>query len=776
MPRNKAFHIGHVFVEPELDIIVDDGKETAIRPQVMDMLVFLAANQNRVVSNDEFLNEIWKGKVVTPSSVYSCLNELRRALGDDVHDPRFIQTVPRRGYKLIAPVRYSGAESEQSGALQAGSTIDNSLLSPNFLIALVVLIGIGIWASWRLILPLNQLPLEDTWGVPFHSVAVLPFVDLSESNDKAYLAAGLSEEIIHRLAQIPELQVTGRTSSFMFDPGQYDVAQIGKVLGVAHILEGSIRTDGEQIRVTAQLLRTKDQSHVWSKVYDRPFQSLISIQEEVSREIAVALSLSLSTSGEGLGQSRPPPPMTAHDLYLRALTLAHENTRKATLEAEVLLERALQLDPSYAEAHVLLAQFKFEEPYYLSGVSLTDSQLAAEEHLTRALELDPNLAHAYVVQGQLADVRGEGGEPYYRRALALNPNLAAAWHALAVDQYNRPGPWYKGIDAARKAVELDPLWMEAAQFLVMYLDMSPSFQNEARAIADRLYTQFPEHLDVLVMQSELRWSEGKITQAIDLIERARQVDIADKWVLEDIKIYWLVLGEFERAAQFPKYLYHWTEILTPGPAGRNDRLEKLAEKFDLGDDKRSGNLVLLPWTYMMTGNPEKVLDLYDPLLIDSELEIELEDSFWMGSSLRYSPALTLATVFHLLGDDRRAAVFLARVESVLEDRAGPRELLTHKMLQTQARVSALKGQSYNALQLLEQWVRTAPPDPRELLHPAYEPMRGSEHFARIVQLQLTVINRERTKLGLIPFEQLPWMEGQWSNHRSLASHKLRGSK
>src|SRR6266487_3923914 len=239
-------------------------------------------------------------------------------------------------------------------------------------------------------------------ALPEKSIAVLPFVNMSSDRENEYFVDGLTEEILNRVAQINELKVPGRTSCFAFKDKNADLRQVGASLGVAHVLEGSVRKSGERLRITAQLVRTHDGYHLWSQSFDRKLDDVFAIQEEIARSIADALSVQLKVGSVGEVE-RPTQDMRAYDNYLQARTLITQRSPTNVRSAIPLLEAAVQRDPAFAKAWAALAQAYVFASYYLP-TDTTESLQNAENAARKALALDASLAAAH---SALANVLGE---------------------------------------------------------------------------------------------------------------------------------------------------------------------------------------------------------------------------------------------------------------------------------------------------------------------------------------------------------------------------------
>jgi len=291
------------------------------------------------------------------------------------------------------------------------------------------------------------------------TIAVLPFVNMSSDPEQEYFSDGITEEILNRLAKIRELQVAARTSVFSFKGQNQDIREIGELLGVGTILEGSVRRDGEQIRITAQLIRTSDGFHLWSETYDRKLENIFAIQDDIASQIAAALQISLGISESQANAGVKPIDPQVYDLYLRARAL-HRDRGEGLIEALNLFQQALDIDPEFAPAWAGLAHSYDVVEFYVSDEVLAeigDFRTKSTSAAQQALELDPELATALHAMGNNLWVQGEWarGQEYYERALQLDPDSADI-----MEDYSHMLLYTLQLEAARKVAErmvrLDP--------------------------------------------------------------------------------------------------------------------------------------------------------------------------------------------------------------------------------------------------------------------------------------------------------------------------------
>lgn len=271
----EVVQIGDWIVNPALDTL-SRGREThKLEPRTMRLLLHLANAAGAVVSLDRLLSEVWTGVVVGPASVYQAVSQLRKLMGDVDPNPTYIATVPRRGYRVVAPVRRAAAEAMtlKTDIVSIAPTRRWQVMALGGVTLLAfILTGSSIWRPS----PTERSP----------SIAVLPFIDLTEEQAERSFCDGLTEELSNRLSQVPTLRVVARTSAFAFRGQDEDVRGIGKELDTDHILEGSVRRSGNHLRVTVKLIDARNGYHLWSVNYDRAADDALNVQEEISRSVA----------------------------------------------------------------------------------------------------------------------------------------------------------------------------------------------------------------------------------------------------------------------------------------------------------------------------------------------------------------------------------------------------------------------------------------------------------------------------------------------------------
>ena len=288
--------IGAWCVNPTSGEISRGGETARLEVRALRLLLCLAQHAGEVVSIDDLLDQAWSGVIVTPDSVYQAVTSLRRLLGDDPKNPTYIATVPRLGYRLVATVGPWTAHSD--------GPIRNSLEPPlshgrSWFTWTVVVVCLAMFIAFLLhgaVVNTNRSasPLASQ---PQKSVAVLPFLDLTEGMKEEEFADGMTEELIDKLSHVPGLHVPAPTASFYFKGKHVPIADIARTLGVAYVLDGSVRKSGARLRVAARLIRPENGYVVWSESYDRPWDDILMVQDDIAGEVTKALKASIN--GEG---------------------------------------------------------------------------------------------------------------------------------------------------------------------------------------------------------------------------------------------------------------------------------------------------------------------------------------------------------------------------------------------------------------------------------------------------------------------------------------------
>lgn len=472
----------YVFGDCELDGRLYElrcaGKVVEFEPKVFDLLAYLLRHRDRVVSKDELIEKVWPKQVISESTLTHCLAVARKAVGDDGVRQQVIKTQHGRGYRFVAMVT-ERIEGSLSGTTPSPAS-RNLYLQPS---------------------P-PALPLPDK-----PSIAVLPFTNMSGDPEQEYFSDGMTEDLITDLSRISGLFVIARHSVFTYKGKTVKVEEVSRELGVRYVLEGSVRKAGKRVRITAQLVDAITGHHLWAERYDRPLKDIFALQDEITHRIVAALEVKLTKGEQGHLGRVPTDSLEAYDCLLRGWEYYLRLTKEAHAQARQMYERAIELDPKYAEAHALLGLIYWLEwafQWSQNPQTLERAFVLAQ----RAIALDDFLPRAHTVLGliYLWKKQHEQAIAEAERAIALNPNGADGYWTLA-DILNFAGRPEQAIGLAEQAMRLNPLYPSAYIF-----DLGVAYRllgqyEEAIAALKRALTLNPHfqpaHVNLAVIYSEL---------------------------------------------------------------------------------------------------------------------------------------------------------------------------------------------------------------------------------------------------------------------------------
>ncbi len=493
---HSILRIGDWRVDAALDEISKDGNVVKLERRTMQLLMCLAEHTGQVVSVEQLLDEVWAGVVVAPGSVYQAVASLRRLLGDDTKEPTYIANLPRRGYRLVAPVSpwvdapqatlehspISVAEPDPtSRAVAAGSSSRRRAAAIVPSIALLAALSYFVVDKFWISTP--GPVREATTAVTDKSIAVLAFVDMSEKHDQEYFSDGLSDELIALLAQVPGLQVPARSSSFYFKGKLTTTQEIAKTLHVSHLLEGSVRKSGDTIRVSAQLVRADNGYHLWSATYDRDIKDIFKVQDEIAAAVVTALKVTLSLSPKVA--SRRTSNTEAYNQFLLGRQFYNRSTADGFSRAVLAYRQAIALDPNYAAAYAGLADAEDNLADWTGDTSGLKRAAAAAE---QAVALAPDEADGYSARGSQRIYHSwdwTGAQADFTKALTLNPSDSLLLRAYGI-MLGCLGRLPEALTALRKSIAIDPLssrgWEAVGTFLLAQKDLPATHEALRRAL------------------------------------------------------------------------------------------------------------------------------------------------------------------------------------------------------------------------------------------------------------------------------------------------------
>lgn len=420
-----------------------------VDPRVMAVFVALARRSGRLVTREQLLDEIWSGRVVGDETLTQCVYQLRchlEAAGGHSRYRKLIETTPKRGYRLVGKVK-PVESSAVAGPLQAIARLSRQHMV--FAVFLMVASLAGIYFAFDRLNRTNGAEF-----IPSATIAVLPFDDFSPNGDQAYLASGFAEELISVLSEIPGLRVIARTSSFSFRDQNRDIRKIADSLDVAYVLEGSVRREEGQLRISAQLIDAESNSQLWSRTFDRQFTGIFDIQAEIAHSVAESLHLTLSEPA--IQAIEPPRDPNAHESYLLGKFFWHRRAPGDFERCERHYLRAVEIDPGFARAWVGLAGL-----YWLQAEdpeTRKESVRKMGEALEKALKINPYLPEAHARASVYYDVVGDEhrAREHWKQARALGER---DWLVLSYMAHSeiRKGNYDRALEFQQKALEINPL-------------------------------------------------------------------------------------------------------------------------------------------------------------------------------------------------------------------------------------------------------------------------------------------------------------------------------
>ena len=458
-PAPQSFRLGDWLVQPSLNTLSRGDTVVRIRPKTMDVLVVLAEHAGKVLSKEAIIDRVWAKKFLADTALFRTIFELREALGDEVHGSRYVETIPKRGYRVVVPVT---PVTEPEHADERPKKVAPLALGwgPAVVVGGFILVTVLVWLLVGMRLSMTQPP---TMGQT-RRIMVLPFENLGAPEDD-YLATGLTDEISGRLAAVQGLAIISQSTARQYTKVGKGAKEIGRELGVDYLVEGRIQWNrgkgaGSRVRITPRLVRTADATQVWAEVYDRDMQDVFEVQSEIARRVIDAVGLTVAERGRLGLTERPTANVEAYEAYLRGL--AHwtmdQRSEEGLRQALAMFERSAALDPAFALAHAEVA--KVRSMLYHRGFERTDSnRREAGKAIDRALLLAKDSPRVHLALGlyhylcfrDYASALEELGDAHKR--LGDTPELVFYEAAML----RRMGRWDEALARFRRLLELSPL-------------------------------------------------------------------------------------------------------------------------------------------------------------------------------------------------------------------------------------------------------------------------------------------------------------------------------
>jgi TolB-like protein/DNA-binding winged helix-turn-helix (wHTH) protein/Tfp pilus assembly protein PilF len=613
----SLYRFGSFEFDSEKGELRKHGMRVRLEGQPLVILVTLLERSNELVTREELQKKLWPNDTFVDfeQSLNAAIRRLRSALDDSAESPRYIETQARRGYRWIAPLSGRSVTSHSKESSEAPSFIARTRWGQKTiwlgLAACATVVAVFLALNW-----LRSRPERNRF-----MLVVLPFQNLSEDPQQDYFSDGMTEEMITQLGSLDpqHLGVIARTSAMQYKATHKGAAQIAEELKVEYLLEGSVRRQGSRVRIAAQLIQARDQTHIWAGSYDGAITDVLKLQSEVARAIADRIRLELPHRVQQRLSSAPQVNVLAHEAFLQGQQAWNLRSREGTAKSIKEFEEAIENDPNYAPAHAALAR-----AYALSPVSgymtAADAMPKAREAALRAIAIDSSLAEGHSMVGFIKahyeyDWPAAGRE--FQQALALNPSDPFA-HLFYSNSYLSPlGRHEEAIAEMKKAIDLDPFSPRVQSFLGRTYIWARRY-DDALAHLQKTTQEFPEFAIDHERLAHLYAYRGEF----------------DKAIAEETQTRILSGEDPRRVVKLEDSLRK--ALATRGPRGYWEKMLELSRKDDNPPEAYTTHdgLAIL---YTRLGENEKALDALEQAYRERQLhmtEIGIEPAF---DALRSEP-------------------------------------------------------------------------------------------------------------------------------------------
>ncbi len=758
----EAYRVGDLDIDVGQQRVAGPAGDIALPRLSFELLLALVRRAPDFVTNDELSATVWAGLIVTPETVTKRVNLLREALGDDASNSRYVAGLRSRGYRIAVPVERIATELPDAVAPPSDATPPVEVASataatppassPRWFLPAVLVAAIAAGIAWWINDERAAEP-SSTVAAPLaatdRTVAVLRFRNLSPDPSDSYLAAGVPEMILDRLATIAGLTVIASGSALAIESEAMTSGDAGAKLGARYLVEGSAQRDGATLRVTARLVDARTGTQVWSTRTDRKLDDLFVLQDEIAAQVAVALSDRIK-GVEPLVPAAPETSSIAAQLaFLQAREQVGRGTIKGTVSAIEQFTRAIELDPNFASAYAGLYDA------YMLAAERRHERIAPElkrrqSLIERALQIDPACGSAYVARATWNDADDARREADFQRGLELDPNNSRGLIAYSWFLHKR-GRYAEAQRQLERALLIDPT---SAQ--VQYTLVQRRFQAEGGLSVEegmrRVVERYPDYQPALQRYAKYRWMHhGALAEAAQLIEHAITVDPENPWSRQTAAAIYLDLDDAATARR-----------VAAGTASSASTSQILLA-LQAGDWRTAGEAALTEPgrrynRYESWGVPEAARDFALRTGDRARVIGWFEERYGLqeGAKLdlsNFRAATYLAQLLQQSGQPERARRLLAALPPAIEPTI-PRDGPVHS-LRTLASIRLLTGDQPGALELLAQsfraedlmqWWYTIERDPQ------WEPLRHTPEFqaierdvrARVAQEQATVAEWRRT--------------------------------
>jgi len=533
LDHETPIYIGDWLIEPATGRLSCAGQEARLEPRAMDVLLCLASRPGEVISREEIESTVWAGMIVGYDSLASAIIKLRKAFADDSRNPQFIETVAKRGYRLIAPVRpvpdqvnRVSQPATTPGGAEAEPPQDVSTRTPStwrqqsrvqfivYFVALIVIIGV-VWV----LRPTTTVTDPKTGAEELQdkaSLVVLPFTNSEDNKEQEYFSDGITDDLINDLSQYSGLSVMARRTSYSYKQRTASIQTIARNLGVTYVVDGDVRRDGNRLRINVQLIDAKSGVNIWAQRFDRETKDIFDVQDDIRKNILNSLSVTLTAEERNRERVRYTASFEAYDVFLQGQAKLVSRTSAADAkQAQDLMRRATELDPNFARAYAALAYTlvdAFRQAWVTDPETMKREALAAGQ---RALELDPNLPQTYWIMGNVYLFMFEDFDKAIemgKRAVELAPNDNDGLLTLAVTYAYADDP-AKGVLIAQDIMKRNSLFSSLVPAVAGVAYVRLGKYPEALAAYNKSLEINPTYVSALVHKVLIYYRMGNVDEA-----------------------------------------------------------------------------------------------------------------------------------------------------------------------------------------------------------------------------------------------------------------------
>jgi TolB-like protein/DNA-binding winged helix-turn-helix (wHTH) protein/Flp pilus assembly protein TadD len=526
------FWIGEWLVHPTLNTVHCDGRDVRIEHKMMQVLVCLANRPGEVHSKEELIRTVWKDTFVSDEVLTRAISELRRVFLDDAKQPQIIQTVAKSGYRILAPVR------------PLVDKLPPRTWSRKLIPVLLLLVFTGSILTFVLY---NRSSRRKADAALIRSIAVLPLTNLSHDPEQEYFADGMTEALINDLSKIGTLRVISRTSVMQYKATRKPLPDIARELKVDAIVEGSVQRSGDRVRISTQLIDGKSDEHLWARDFDRDLKNVLMLESEVAQAVAGEIRLGLTPADVARIPSAHVVSRKAHDAFLRGRYLWSSRRSKRELEQSITFyQQAIDEDPQYALAYAGMAD-SYAVLEDNGQMSASEANPRIKTAAIKAVEADPTLAEAHMMLADAKETEWDwaGAEQEYKRAIDLNPGLARAhhWYAVLLSTLKRHD---EAISEIERAVDLEPLTPKLYVIRSIVYYFAGHYEQALKTLNESPTLKATDRA-VRILSAKIDLRTGDYTTALSKIRAVMDSDPGDSKALALLGYSYAIAGRKKQA-------------------------------------------------------------------------------------------------------------------------------------------------------------------------------------------------------------------------------------